>query len=77
MNDQDKYLLFLRKTGDNTYAINGTFQGKFNLEKAEPAEPFQGFTISEEELNDLEYIGEHVDHFNLLKEEALSKYAVQ
>lgn len=74
MNDEDQYLLFLRKTGDNTYAINGTFQGKFNIEQTSPEVPFQGSTINEDQLDKVEYIGDQLEHFNTLKEEALSKY---
>ncbi|KGE19268.1 hypothetical protein [Paenibacillus wynnii] len=74
MNDSDQYMLFLRKTGDNTYAINGSYQGKFNIENADEISEFKSNAISEQQLENVEYIGENTDHFNKLKEEAIKKY---
>lgn len=76
MNESDRYLLFLRKTGDNTYAINGSYQGKFNIDNPGNVSQFKGNSISLEQLKDVEYIGEFTDHFNELKEEAIHKYKI-
>lgn len=76
MNDSDQYLLFLRKTGDNTYAINGSYQGKFNVEKPGKVSEFMSNSISSQQLEDVEYIGENTEHYNKLKEKAINKYKI-
>ncbi|MDO3412214.1 hypothetical protein QWJ34_20795 [Saccharibacillus sp. CPCC 101409] len=78
LNDSDRYLLFLRRTGENTYAVNGSYQGKFNLSRPEPAELFYGSRIKESELKEIDFISPNADtlaHFNRLKRQALDYYA--
>ncbi len=77
MNDSNQYLLFLRKTGDNTYAVNGSYQGKFNVDKPGKVSNFTSNSISPQQLGDVEYIGENTEHYNKLKDKAISKYTIK
>lgn len=74
MKKNAQFLLFLRKTGDNTYAINGSYQGKYNINNKEKAQAFTSNTITDEQLAQYDYIGEDTEHYNKLKDEVLSKY---
>ncbi|MWC29633.1 hypothetical protein [Paenibacillus sp. MMS18-CY102] len=76
MKSQAQILLFLRKAGDHAFAINGSYQGKYNIDKKsfEQAFPANVNAITEEELEQYDYIGDNVEHFNKLKAEALNKY---
>ncbi|MFD1138227.1 hypothetical protein [Paenibacillus urinalis] len=78
MNDLDSYLLFLRNTGENTYAINGSYQGKFNINQLNNnVLEFESSHISAEQLKHAEYIGDdvHRHHYNELKDQVRQKYS--
>lgn len=74
MNDVDPYLLFLRKTGEDTYTVRGVYQGKFNIQEQQAAQQFTANTITSSELENLDYIGEDTEHFNTLKTEAINEF---
>ncbi|EFM09671.1 conserved hypothetical protein [Paenibacillus curdlanolyticus YK9] len=74
MKKQAQILLFLRKAGDNTFAINGSYQGKYNVDKKSVEKAFTANAITDADLDQYDYIGNEVEHFNKLKEEALNKF---
>lgn len=80
MNKKGHYLLFLVKIPDGRYVVEGAYQGKFD---------YNVTTVHTEVLtdqkslieafydNDYEYLGDELDRFNKLKQEAVTKYPEQ
>ncbi|CAH1205109.1 hypothetical protein PAECIP111892_02628 [Paenibacillus auburnensis] len=74
MNNANSYLLFLREVEPGKFAICGSYQGKFNVDKTSNDTSFEERQITQSQLNDLDYLGENSEHFKNLKEQALEKF---
>ncbi|WP_310832361.1 hypothetical protein [Paenibacillus pedocola] len=74
MNNADSYLLFLREVEPGKFAICGSYQGKFNVDKLSNDTSFEERQITQSQLNDLDYFGENSEHFKNLMEQALEKF---
>lgn len=74
MNENDVYTLFLTPVDDfEGYAIAGLYQGKFNNSIDRNVKSLKR-SITANDLNEVDYFGEDVDHYNRLKEQVLDKY---
>lgn len=73
MNKKGKYLLYLRTKKDGNYSVLGLYQGKYDLNETSTLKELKKFR-SYEDVQDREYLGDEVEHFNKLKKENLKKY---
>lgn len=73
MNKKGKYLLYLRTKKDGNYSVLGLYQGKYDLNETSTLNELKKFR-SYEDVQDREYLGDEVEHFNKLKKENLKKY---
>mgnify|MGYP003367138620 CR=1 FL=1 len=73
MNEKGNYILFLRENPDNTFVSLGVYQGKYDLNITKPVKKVKP-SMTQEEFESLDFVGEEPDHFNKLKEEVLQKY---
>lgn len=69
VNEKGKYVLFLRSNDNGIYTVVGMYQGKFDLNA-----PKQLQSVENKTMENSEYLGEDVKHFNELKQEVLDKY---
>ncbi|MED4749980.1 hypothetical protein [Brevibacillus choshinensis] len=73
MDKKGKYLLYLRTKKDGNYSVLGLYQGKYDLNETSTLKELKKFR-SYEDVQDREYLGDEVEHFNQLKKENLKKY---
>lgn len=76
MNNEDDYLLFLEEVEPAKFKIVGSHQGKFNTSKTRGVLMAATNEITTLQLEDVDFFGdaEEAEHFNKLKNEALSTY---
>lgn len=74
INDKGTYVLFLRDNKDGTYVGLGVYQGKYDVSNSKKEEPFEEYKITPQELKERDFMGDHPEHFNKLKEDVLKKY---
>ncbi|MVO99066.1 hypothetical protein [Paenibacillus lutrae] len=79
MNTSGKYMLFLSKAPTGTYAVEGVYQGKFDLNIQQEAKltDYKTSPYTMQEFEKLDYVGYEMETFNSLKKEVLSKYGSQ
>ncbi len=76
MNMSGKYMLFLSKAPTGTYAVEGVYQGKFdlNIKQEVKVTDYKTSSYTLQEFEKLDYVGHEIETFNSLKKEVLSKY---
>lgn len=76
MDNNGRYLLFMRTGNSDKNILLGLYQGKFDLNIKTEQQNIKMNSISEEQFLKVDYVGDDADHFNKLKNEVLSKYGV-